>query len=129
MTDWCAVPTRSVTTRTVAADRSSDSECATAATRLGGGIPFPATTRIRRSTLPAPRNETGLPNHVKGAVEQLSGFDLDPVRVHYGPTRPDRFDAVAYAAGRDIEVAAGAQHHVAHEAWHVVQQLQGPTQP
>ena len=70
-------------------------------------------------------NRTGLPDRLKAAVEALSGFSLDDVRVHDGSTRPAQVHALAYAQGRDIHLGRGQSQHLPHEAWHVVQQLQG----
>jgi hypothetical protein len=74
---------------------------------------------------PAPPNRTGLPDAVKSGVETLSGMSLDDVRVHYNSSAPAEVGALAYARGTDIHVAPGQEKHVAHEAWHVVQQKQG----
>ncbi len=77
---------------------------------------------------PAP-NRTGLPDDLKSGVEALSGLSLDDVRVHYDSPKPDQIDALAYAQGADIHVASGQEHHLPHEAWHVVQQKQGRVPP
>ncbi|GHV01496.1 hypothetical protein AGMMS49521_1870 [Campylobacterota bacterium] len=39
------------------------------------------------------------------------------------------YQAKAYAQGRDIFIAPGQEHHLPHEAWHVVQQMQGRVKP
>ncbi|MEJ2407889.1 MAG: DUF4157 domain-containing protein [Novosphingobium sp.] len=70
-------------------------------------------------------NRTGLPDHVKGGVEALSGLSMDHVRVHYNSPKPAQLNAHAYAQGSKIHVAPGQERHVPHEAWHVVQQAQG----
>lgn len=70
-------------------------------------------------------NRTGLPNGLKSGVERLSGVSLDGVRVHYDSPKPAELDARAYTQGADIHVAPGQERHLAHEAWHVVQQAQG----
>ncbi|WP_177189454.1 DUF4157 domain-containing protein [Chitinophaga sp. YR573] len=70
-------------------------------------------------------NNTGLPNDLKTGVEQLSGFSMDDVNVHYNSEKPVQMQAFAFAQGTDIHVAAGQEKHVPHEAWHVVQQKQG----
>jgi hypothetical protein len=75
------------------------------------------------------RNETGIPDDVKGAIERLSGYSMDNVRAHYNSAEPTQVDAVAYAHGSDIEVAPGQERHLPHEAWHVVQQMQGRVRP
>lgn len=75
------------------------------------------------------RNETGLPDSLKTGVEALSGISLDSVRVHYNSSQPAQLNALAYAQGSDIHVAPGQEHHLPHEAWHVVQQAQGRVSP
>lgn len=75
------------------------------------------------------RNQTGLPDGLKAGVENLSGMSLDKVRVHYNSSKPAQLNAHAYAQGTDIHVAPGQQKHLAHEAWHVVQQAQGRVRP
>lgn len=85
--------------------------------------------RSTGDALPAPfqfkPNDTGLPDNLKSGVEQLSGFSLDDVKVHYNSDRPAQMQALAYAQGSDIHVAPGQERHLPHEAWHVVQQKQG----
>ncbi len=70
-------------------------------------------------------NRTGLPDDLKGGVEQLSGQSMDDVRVHYNSDKPSQLQALAYTQGTDIHVAPGQEQHLPHEAWHVVQQKQG----
>lgn len=74
-------------------------------------------------------NDTGLPDGVKSGVENLSGRSLDGVDVHYNSSKPAQLNALAYTQGKDIHVAPGEQQHVAHEAWHVVQQMEGRVAP
>ncbi|WP_211339462.1 eCIS core domain-containing protein [Hymenobacter perfusus] len=76
------------------------------------------------ASMPA-RNRTGLPDALKMGVENLSGYSLDDVRVHYNSAQPAQLQAHAYAQGTDIHVAPGQEQHLPHEAWHVVQQKQG----
>lgn len=76
-----------------------------------------------------PDQPTGLPTSVKAGAEQLSGLSLDDVHVHYHSPYPDKLDALAYAQGTDIYVGPGQEQHLAHEAWHVVQQKQGQVRP
>lgn len=76
-----------------------------------------------------PPNRTGLPDHVKSGIENLSGLSMDNVRVHYNSPKPAQLQALAYTRGTDIHVAPGQERHVPHEAWHVVQQKQGRVQP
>lgn len=70
-------------------------------------------------------NNTGLPTQLKTGIEQLSGYSMDDVSVHYNSSKPAQLQAHAYAQGTDIHVASGQEKHLPHEAWHVVQQKQG----
>lgn len=74
-------------------------------------------------------NHGGLPENVRNGIEALSGLSLGHVRVHYNSSRPAQLNAHAYAQGSDIHVAPGQEHHLPHEAWHVVQQAQGRVRP
>lgn len=67
----------------------------------------------------------GLPDRLRGGLEAMSGLAMDDVRVHYDSHEPARLAAHAFARGRDIFLAPGQERHLAHEAWHVVQQKQG----
>jgi hypothetical protein len=75
------------------------------------------------------KNETGMPDQLKSGVENLSGMSMDHVKVHYNSDKPAQLNALAYAQGSDIHVGAGQEQHLPHEAWHVVQQMQGRVQP
>ena len=74
-------------------------------------------------------NTTGMPDQLKAGVEGLSGLSMDGVQVHYNSPKPATLQAHAYTQGSDIHVAPGQERHLAHEAWHVVQQAQGRVQP
>ncbi|HKV07050.1 MAG TPA: DUF4157 domain-containing protein [Thermoanaerobaculia bacterium] len=74
-------------------------------------------------------NRTGLPDNLKAGIESLSGLSLDDVKVHYGSDKPAELQAQAYTQGTQIHVAPGKEEHLAHEAWHVVQQKQGRVRP
>ena len=76
-----------------------------------------------------PKNNTGLPDHLKSGIESLSGVSLDNVKAHYNSARPAQLSALAYARGTDIHVAPGQERCLPHEAWHVVQQAQGRVRP
>jgi hypothetical protein len=84
----------------------------------------PATTQQ-----PEQKNKTGLPDKLKAGIEALSGYSMDAVRVHYNSDKPKQLQALAYAKGTDIHIAPGQEKHLTHEAWHVVQQMQGRVQP
>lgn len=70
-------------------------------------------------------NKTGLPDNLKSGVENLSGYSMDDVKVHYNSDKPAQLQAHAYAQGADIHLAPGQEKHLPHEAWHVVQQKRG----
>jgi hypothetical protein len=74
-------------------------------------------------------NKTGMPQHLKSGIENLSGYSLDNVRVHYNSSLPAQLKAHAFARGSDIHLAPGQERHLPHEAWHVVQQKQGRVAP
>lgn len=70
-------------------------------------------------------NRTGLPDNLKAGIENLSGYSMNDVKVHYNSSQPARLQAHAYAQGTDIHLAPGQEKQLPHEAWHVVQQKQG----
>lgn len=74
-------------------------------------------------------NKTGMPDVLKNGIEHHSGISMDDVKVHYNSDKPSQLQAHAYAQGTDIHIAPGQEKHLAHEAWHVVQQKQGRVQP
>ena len=74
-------------------------------------------------------NNTGLPDNLKAGVENLSGFSMDSVNVHYNSSKPATVQALAYTQGTDIHVAPGQEQHLPHEAWHVAQQMAGRVNP
>lgn len=75
------------------------------------------------------KNETGMPDNLKSGIEELSGFSMDDVRVHYNSDKPATVQALAYTQGTDIHVAPGQEQHLPHEAWHVAQQMAGRVEP
>lgn len=70
-----------------------------------------------------------MPLALQAGVRQLAGEDISNVQVHRNSNRPAGVGALAYAQGNDIHLGAGQEQHLAHEAWHVVQQRQGRVQP
>ncbi len=74
-------------------------------------------------------NRTGMPDNLKAGVENLSGINMSDVKVHYNSNKPAEVGALAYTQGTDIHVAPGQERHLPHEAWHVVQQVQGRVKP
>ncbi|NEQ85599.1 MAG: DUF4157 domain-containing protein [Moorea sp. SIO2I5] len=95
--------------------------------------PLTGDTVITGESLRASRrdnqNKTGLPDRLKAGIENLSGDSMDDVRVHYNSDKPAQLNALAYTQGTEIHVAPGQEKHLAHEAWHVVQQKQGRVRP
>jgi hypothetical protein len=79
----------------------------------------PTASRVQRS------GRDRLPPDLVAGIGSLSGLGIDDVRVHYASGEPARMGALAYTRGRDIYVGPGQEAHLAHEAWHVVQQAQG----
>lgn len=71
----------------------------------------------------------GLPANLQAGIERLSGMSMANVQVHYNSAMPAQVGALAYAQGNTIYVAPGQAQHLAHEAWHVVQQRQGRVKP
>ncbi|MES2555449.1 MAG: DUF4157 domain-containing protein [Bacteroidota bacterium] len=74
-------------------------------------------------------NKTGLPDGLKTGMENLSGISLDDIQVHRNSEKPTQLRAHAYAQGTEIHLGPGQEKHLAHEAWHVVQQKQGRVKP
>lgn len=92
----------------------------------------PLQGRMTAAVQRAPQHDTpaaALPPALQAGIESLSGVDVSDVRVHAGSNAPAEVQAHAYAQGADIHLAPGQERHLAHEAWHVVQQRQGRVQP
>ncbi len=102
------------------------------ASRKAANTPEPASTAGRRGLArqpPGPAQVGSLPAPLRQGIQALSGLDLGGVRVHRGSPMPAALGAQAFAQGHDIHLAPGQDHHLAHEAWHVVQQAQGRVAP
>ncbi|MFK7799105.1 MAG: DUF4157 domain-containing protein [Aureispira sp.] len=70
--------------------------------------------------------KTGIPRFLKAQTEHMSGYYLNHVRVHYNITGNEILEgAHAYTDGTNIYLARGAEKYLAHELWHIVQQMQG----
>jgi Domain of unknown function (DUF4157) len=90
----------------------------------------PENQPVQRAAQDAPTpNRTGMPDGLKSGIESLSGVSMDDVKVHYNSSQPAQLHARAFAQGREIHLAPGQEHHLPHEAWHVVQQAQGRVRP
>lgn len=83
----------------------------------------------QKQPLQRKENNTGLPDNLKTGMENLSGYSMDDVKVHYNSDKPAQLQAHAYAQGTHIHLASGQEQHLPHEAWHVVQQKQGRVKP
>ena len=103
--------------------QSTPSPPSRSATQLAPGNVAGAKHRSQRST------PNALPTHLKTGIETLSGLSMDNVRVHYNSPKPAQLQANAYTQGSEIHLGPGQEHHLPHEAWHVVQQKQGRVQP
>lgn len=84
---------------------------------------------LQQAVIQKRAGQTGLPDNLKAGIENLSGMSMDHVQVHYNSSKPAQVGALAYAQGSDIYLAPGQARHLAHEAWHVVQQQQGRVRP
>lgn len=82
-----------------------------------------------QETVQRKANNTGLPDRLKAGIENLSGYSMDDVKVHYNSDKPAQLQAHAYAQGTAIHLGSGQEKHLPHEAWHVVQQKQGRVKP
>lgn len=83
----------------------------------------------QRSGIQKNNGHNGLPEDLKAGIEDLSGYSMDDVTVHYNSGKPAQLQAFAYAQGNNIHLGAGQEKHLPHEAWHVVQQKQGRVKP
>lgn len=88
--------------------------------------PNPKTDTVKKTNK---TNKTGLPDRLKYGIENISGYSMDDVRVHYNSAKPAQMKSLAYTQGSEIYVAPGQERHLSHEAWHVVQQKQGRVAP
>jgi len=70
-------------------------------------------------------NKKGVPDTLKTGIENLSGYEMDDVKVQYNSGKPAQLHPHAFAQGTAIHLGPGKEKHMPHEAWHVVQQKQG----
>ncbi|AVR99420.1 hypothetical protein C9I28_27045 [Pseudoduganella armeniaca] len=66
-----------------------------------------------------------LPRRLRLGIEKLTGFSMHGVNVHRNSSLPAQLQARAFARGNDIHLAPGEERLLPHEAWHLVQQMQG----
>ena len=86
-------------------------------------------TYMKKDTDSKKHKNSGIPDHMKTYVENLSGFSFDDVRVHYNSDQPRRFQALGYTQGNNVHLRPGQENHLMHELWHVVQQKKGIVKP
>jgi hypothetical protein len=84
---------------------------------------------IQKKTVQRQENKTGLPGNLKTGMENLSGYSMDDVKVHYNADKPAQLNAHAYAQGKDIHLGPGQEKHLPYELGHVVQQKEGRGKP
>jgi hypothetical protein len=72
---------------------------------------------------------SNLPSTLRGSIQALSGYNLTEVKVHRNSDKPAQLNAHAYSRGNDIYLGPNQETHLPHEAWHVVQRMQGRVQP
>ena len=84
-----------------------------------------ASSAVQRKPGTEKANLTGIPSAAKERYENLSGFSMDDVRVHYQSSLPQKVGALAYTQGTNVYMGPGQEKHLNHELWHVVQQKQG----
>ncbi|MCG8701762.1 MAG: DUF4157 domain-containing protein, partial [Bacteroidales bacterium] len=67
-------------------------------------------------------NRTGIPNKLKTGFENISGYSMDDVKVHYNSPKPAQLQALAYTQGSNVYIGPRQEKHLAHELGHVLQQ-------
>lgn len=70
--------------------------------------------------MPKKSNKAKVPEKLKEGIENLSGFSMDDMKVHYNSDEPQQVDA--FASGNNIHLAPNQEKNLPQEAWHVVQQ-------
>ena len=86
-----------------------------------GAVESRQTNRV--GSFPARSNQ--LPPTLQSNMERMGGVSLSDVVVKRNSPEPAKLHAAAYAQGNKIHLGTGSERHLAHEAWHVVQQKQG----
>ena len=99
----------------------TSSTVSTRAAQLSNAAPVPR----RSSSGDAAAGTAALPAALQSNLQALSGLALGDVQVHSGSSLPARYGALAITQGNAIHLGPGQAQHLAHEAWHVVQQRQG----
>jgi hypothetical protein len=81
-----------------------------------------------RSSISSDR-KWGLRPALRDRMERPGQVPMHDLVVHHDSARPGGIGALAFAEGPHISMAPGQEPHLAHEAWHVVQQKQGRVRP
>lgn len=55
-------------------------------------------------------NKTGIPAQLKKGIEQLSGYNMDDVSVHYNSSKPSKVQALAYTQENHVYLASGQEN-------------------
>jgi len=61
-------------------------------------------------------NDPGLPGNLEAGIENLSGINMDDVRVRHNSDKPAQLQSAAYEQGSDIHIAPGQEKHLQYEA-------------
>ena len=69
--------------------------------------PQQSVQKKEKQEVPAKANNTGLPDQLKAGIENLSGYSMDDVKVHYNSEKPAQLNAHAYAQGTEIHLGSG----------------------
>lgn len=73
----------------------------------------------------AEKNNTGLSDSMKQALERKTGFSADDVRVYRNSSLPAKMGALAISQGSDIHLGPGNERFLNHELGHWVQKKMG----
>lgn len=71
------------------------------------------------------KNNTGLSDSMKQALERKTGFSADEVRVYRNSSRPAEMGALAISEGPNIYLGPGNDRFLNHELGHWVQKKMG----
>lgn len=75
------------------------------------------------------KNTSDLPDHLKSGIENLSGYSMDDVTVHYNSDVPSQLKSHLYDKGKAVHIGNNQEKQLPHEAWHIVQQEDGRIRP
>ena len=104
--------------------RTSSTTSSTTSNRAAH-LPDTAPAQRRNGNAGTAAGPAALPAVLQSGLRALSGLELGDVQVQHGSSLPARYGALALTQGNAIHLGPGQDQHLAHEAWHVVQQRQG----